>query len=460
MKSLLVMSSLCVSLFVQAQVAGLNAQSANTPINSTIEKVEPGIVWVDNLNWQQVRKKAKKENKYIFVDCHATWCKPCKQMDKEVYANDSVGDLLNANFISVKVQMDSAKADNEQTKSWYKTAREIGATYRVAAYPTFLFFSPDGELVYKEFGYKAPDQFVQIARDALNPSKQYYVLLKAYKKGKKDFAHMPDLIRMSKQLGDSANYLALLTDYYTYLNSLDKDKLYTKENIEFIASTLDKPNQSPFSMFYPDGSAVDKVMEKDGYAQKVADRVIFKEKANPFLSAAEGKAEPDWSILYNNTAKDYKADYADRTVLDAKMRWYYFYGNMQKYATALNDKIERYGSDTTSSGEDFKLNNQAFLIWQQVKDIAELKRIIGWMTGVVRRGEKATGFYTEYWPYYMDTYANLLYKVGETAEALKWQELAVAKGKERGIDKGTLKTIEENLEMMKKGEPTWPTDTK
>jgi hypothetical protein len=60
----------------------------------------------------------------------------------------------------------------------------------------------------------------------------------------------------------------------------------------------------------------------------------------------------------------------------------------------------------------------------------------------------------------MDTYANLLYKVGETAEALKWQELAVAKGKERGIDKGTLKTIEENLEMMKKGEPTWPTDTK
>jgi hypothetical protein len=43
MKSLLVMSSLCVSLFVQAQVAGLNAQSANTPINSTIEKVEPGL---------------------------------------------------------------------------------------------------------------------------------------------------------------------------------------------------------------------------------------------------------------------------------------------------------------------------------------------------------------------------------------------------------------------------------
>ncbi|OQP67816.1 thioredoxin family protein [Niastella populi] len=459
MKSLLVMS-LSVPLFLQAQVAKLHAQPIDNPINSTIKNVEPGIVWVDNLNWQQVKKKAKKENKYIFVDCHATWCKPCKQMDKEVYANDSVGDLLNANFISVKVQMDSAKADNAFTKSWYKTAREIGATYRVAAYPTYLFFSPDGELVYKESGYKAPDQFILVARDALNPSKQYYVLLKAYKKGKKDFAHMPELIRMSKQLGDSTNYLPLLTDYYSYLHSLDKDKLYTKENMEFIASTLDKPDQTPFSLFYPDGSAVDKVMGKEGYAQKVADRVIFKEKANPFLSAAEGKAEPDWNILYNNTAKDYKADYADRTVLDAKMRWYYFYGDMLKYAIALNDKMEKYGSDTTSSGEDFKLNNQAFLIWQQVKDIAELKRIIGWMTGIVRRGENATGFYTEYWPYYMDTYANLLYKVGETAEALKWQELAVAKGKERGIDNGTLKTIEENLELMKKGEPTWPTEAK
>jgi thioredoxin-related protein len=458
MKTILMI--LCAPIFLQAQVTKVKTQHVDNPETRTVQHERPGIKWMDNLNWQQVLKKAKKEKKYIFVDCFTTWCGPCKKMDKEVYDNDSVGELLNAKFISVKVQMDSTKGDNDFTRSWYKTAKEMGTAYRVTEYPTFLFFSPDGEVVYKDLGYKAPDQFMQVAQNALTPSKQYYALVRAYKKGRKDYINMPNLITMAKQLGDTSNYLPLLTDYYAYLQSLDKDKLYTKENIEFIASTINKSSQLPFRMFYPDGSDVDKVMKKEGYAKTVVDHIIFKEKANPFLSAAEGKTEPDWNILYNNIAKDYKADYADRTVLDAKMRWYWFYQNMLKYASTLNDKMEKYGSDTTSYGEDFKLNNQAFLIWEKINEVKELKRIIGWMAGVVRRGEKATGFYSEYWPLYIDTYANLLYKIGETQEAFKWQELAVGKARELAIDKSDLRTIEENLEKMKKGRPTWPTDTK
>ena len=457
MKAILMI--LCAPIFLQAQVAKLNTKTDNRIMHNA-KTERSGIIWVENLNWQQVLKKAKKENKYIFVDCFTTWCGPCKKMDKEVYANDSVGDLFNAKFISVKVQMDSTKGDNEFTRSWYKTAKEMGIAFRVAEYPTFLFFSPDGEVVYKDFGYKMYSTFIQVAQDALTPSKQYYALVRAYKKGKRDYVNMPSLITMSKQLGDSANYLPLLNDYYSYLHSLDKDKLYTKENIEFIASTLERSNQIPFSMFYPDGKSVDNVMKKEGYARKVVDHVIFKEKANPFLSATEGKPEPDWSVLYNNIAKDYKGDYADRIVLEGKMRWYYYYGNMLKYAITLNDKMERYGTDTTSKGEDFKLNTAAFLIWEKINDVAELKRIIGWMAGVMRRGEKQTDYYIKYWPLYIDTYANLLYKVGETQEALKWQELAVIKSQELKLDKGDIEDLQENLEKMKKGEPTWPTDTK
>ena len=459
MKAILVLS-LCAPLFLQAQHANLYAQRENNPIAYPAKEKGAGIDWANNLNWQQVLKKAKKENKYIFVDCYTTWCGPCKKMDKEVYENDSVGSLFNDKFISVKVQMDSTKGDNEFTRSWYKTAREIGSSYHVAEFPTFLFFSPDGEVVYKDFGYKMPPTFMQVAKDALNPSKQYYALLRAYKNGKKDYANLPALITLSKQLGDSVNYLPLLTDYYAYLQSQGKDKLYTKEIIEFIASTISKSSQSPFKMFYPDGKAVDEVMKKEGYAKNVVDHVILKEKVNPFLRTYEGKPEPDWSILYNNIAKDYQPDYADRNTMEAKMTWYYFYGNMLKYAITLNDKMEKYGSDTTSKGEDFKLNNKAFLIWEKVNDFTELKRMIGWMAGVVRRGEKQTDSYLKYWPLYLDTYANLFYKTGNTAEALKWQEMAVAKAKELDISKGDKKDLEENLEKMKKGEPTWPTETK
>jgi thioredoxin-related protein len=459
MKAILVLT-FCAPIILQAQIAKLNSQHVNNPITRNIKDERPGIIWVDNLNWQQVLKKAMKEKKYIFIDCFTSWCGPCKKMDKDVYTNDSVGNLLNAKFISVKLQMDSTKGDSDFTRSWYKTAREMETTYRVAAYPTFLFFSPNGEIVYKDFGYKVPANFLQVVQDALTASKQYYVLLKEYKKGKKDYVNMPFLITMLRQLGDTANYRPLLKDYYAHLKSLVKDKLYTKENIEFIASTISRSSQAPFSMFYPDGKAVDDVMKKDGYAKDVVNLVIFKEKISPFLRAAEGKPEPDWNILYNTIAKNYKGDYADRNVMDAKLNWYQANDNALKYATVLNDKIEKYGSDTTDMGEDFKLNTQAYLLWLNIKDVVELKRITNWMAGVVKRSEMSTGEYIEYRAYYIDTYANLLYKVGETTEALKWQEMAVKKGRELSIDKSFLNAIENNFEKMKKGEPTWPDNKK
>ncbi len=53
-----------------------------------------GITFEENLSWQQAKEKAKKENKYIFVDCYATRCGPCKQMEKEVYPSDKAGNFL------------------------------------------------------------------------------------------------------------------------------------------------------------------------------------------------------------------------------------------------------------------------------------------------------------------------------------------------------------------------------
>jgi len=40
-----------------------------------------GVEFDRDLTWQQVKLKAKAENKYIFMDCYATWCGPCKKME-------------------------------------------------------------------------------------------------------------------------------------------------------------------------------------------------------------------------------------------------------------------------------------------------------------------------------------------------------------------------------------------
>src|SRR5688572_7384578 len=105
-----------------------------------------GINFQHDLAWDQILAKAKSENKYVFVDCYATWCGPCKDMDKNVYPQENVGKFFNAKFISVKVQMDKTSNDSRMVKQWYDDAEKLMSKYQVTAFPTFLFLSPDGNI--------------------------------------------------------------------------------------------------------------------------------------------------------------------------------------------------------------------------------------------------------------------------------------------------------------------------
>jgi hypothetical protein len=143
-------------------------------------------------------------------------------------------------------------------------------------------------------------------------------------------------------------------------------------------------------------------------------------------------------------------------------------GKKLEYTVSLNDKMEKYGTDTSSLGDDFILNTIAYYIWKDLgptkkpseEVIKELNRACVWMEGVVRRGEKATNEYVEYWQMYIDTYANLLYKAGRSEEAIKWEEFAILKLKETVKSKSKVerltKEYEGCLDKMKKGETIWP----
>src|ERR1700742_1649832 len=89
-------------------------------------------------SWGDILNKAKTEHKDIFVDCYATWCGPCKIMDRDVYPNDTIGRYMNNHFMSVKVQMDKTKTDNDYVKKMYGTAESLEKELSVNAYPTML----------------------------------------------------------------------------------------------------------------------------------------------------------------------------------------------------------------------------------------------------------------------------------------------------------------------------------
>ncbi|HUM50521.1 MAG TPA: thioredoxin family protein, partial [Chitinophagales bacterium] len=75
----------------------------------TMVFAEDGIQFEEKATWKQVLDKAKKENKFILVDCYTTWCGPCKWMTKEVFPKASVGEAINPNYISSAFDMEKGE---------------------------------------------------------------------------------------------------------------------------------------------------------------------------------------------------------------------------------------------------------------------------------------------------------------------------------------------------------------
>lgn len=139
---------------------------------------DKGIHFEHNTTWAKVKEKAKAENKYIFVDAFTTWCGPCKWMASEVFPQEKVGTFFNEKFVNLKIQMDQTKEDNADVKSWYEEAKRFSKDYSINAYPTFLIFDPNGELVHRIVGGAEADDFIAKAGEGLNPETQFVTVVK------------------------------------------------------------------------------------------------------------------------------------------------------------------------------------------------------------------------------------------------------------------------------------------
>jgi thioredoxin-related protein len=444
---------------------------------------DKGIYWTRGLSWQQVKEKAKKENKYIFLDCFATWCGPCKLMDQQVYPNETVGNFFNKNFICVKVQMDRTKTDNEEVKSWYSDANVISRDYHVEGFPTFIFLTPQGTLVNKDLGFKNINAFMDVANTALIPGRRfedpyasYDDLISEYKNGKRDYDSYPFMITMSgkkRQLDLQKQLLKELTDY---LITVEKEKRYTKERIEMWDQFTFGSNSQTFQWIFKDAKQIDALVSyeckqgnlkrlkfnKKGWAETMVDRTIQLEIVGPFFAEQNknskismsgmylrGKglqfdsSEADWTELKKRIEKKYSSDdYAKRNIRIAKVEWYTRHRN---YAASAKWALIHLNKDFLLEHDNpYIINNFAWDAFDYSNDKKVIKGYIKWMNRIVTTRVKDNASV-------LDTYANLLYKIGQKTQAIAFEEKAM------NLSGGTQSKFAKRVEMMKREEPTWTT---
>jgi thioredoxin 1 len=105
---------------------------------------EMNFLKMQEVSFETVLKKAKAEDKMVFMDVYAVWCGPCKLMDKTTFSDPVVAKKFNKEFIAYKVNADDVPG------------RVIVQKYMVNAFPTYLFFSPEGELINRLEGVFPP----------------------------------------------------------------------------------------------------------------------------------------------------------------------------------------------------------------------------------------------------------------------------------------------------------------
>lgn len=101
-------------------------------------------------------KMAQEDNKHIFNYFTAPWCGYCRKMEREVFTDPRVIEMLNNDFIPVRVDGESR---NELDIDGYRiTERNLAiAEFGVRGYPTFWFLKPDGTKLGNFTGYRPTD---------------------------------------------------------------------------------------------------------------------------------------------------------------------------------------------------------------------------------------------------------------------------------------------------------------
>lgn len=119
----------------------------------------------DEVTWYKFQEgwnKAQAENKHLFVDFTATWCKWCKELERTTFKDPKVVEMLNESFVPVKVWEKTKDTIEIDGYRFAESDLMRGQPFRVRGFPTLYFLSPDRQPIGPVGrGYVTADQLLE-----------------------------------------------------------------------------------------------------------------------------------------------------------------------------------------------------------------------------------------------------------------------------------------------------------
>jgi thiol:disulfide interchange protein len=147
--------SLVIALFIGCSVT----KNSRTKSSENVSKVILKYKDVNQATLEDIMADAVLKDRIVFLDFYTTWCGPCKWMDNNVFNQSEVAAKLNQNFINYKVDAEDFEGVNTALK------------YNVAAYPTYIFLTPEGKIIHRLEGMIPRESFTQAIDEIISNKK-------------------------------------------------------------------------------------------------------------------------------------------------------------------------------------------------------------------------------------------------------------------------------------------------
>jgi len=157
----------------------------------------------------------------IYIDVYATWCGPCKMMDRQTFTDKAVGDLLNKEFIALKL-------DGETDYGTY-----FSYQYQLEGYPSSFIFAPGGDLITRLIGFQGPEELLGKLRSVRENFDLLSKFEKKYQEDKLEANEIMEYIAALVALGrdEEAESVAV-----KYISAIEPDKALTATDIRIISN--------------------------------------------------------------------------------------------------------------------------------------------------------------------------------------------------------------------------------
>lgn len=366
----------------------------------------------EHITFKEIKAKALKENKLIFIDAYTSWCGPCKQMAKNVFTNDTVADYYNKNFINAKIDMEKGEGV------------EIAKQYDVRCYPNLLFVDGNGKIVHRVAGGMSPKEFIALGEETKSPEKCFAYYDKNYEANKTNSDFLRKYIYAKD--GTCLETEDLIRNYFALQNENDLTNEDNWKMIKFFVNTMDykefdylMSNRDKFEKLYQ-SSEVNAVIDN-----------IFRNSLNAASSAKtfDEKKYNDLKLKissYNMPNTKGLLFESDLNIAANKADW----GSYSKLA--MNHVDEFYSEDVNA------LNSISWTFYENINDKDALEKAESW-------SKKACVIEASYAN--LDTYAAILSKLGKKDLALENANKAIEAAKN---EKQTPEQYQGTIDLIKK----------